>query len=74
MWINNINPAIFSIFGLEVRYYGLVYALGFIIALIWLQKHREELNLKKDEVYDLVFYLALGLLIGARLFEIFRLL
>ena len=57
----------------EVRYYGLIYVLGFIIAYFfinYLAKERE-LKLSKDDVMDLLFYLIIGTILGARLFEIF---
>ncbi|MCD4666345.1 prolipoprotein diacylglyceryl transferase [archaeon] len=71
MFVHNINPVLFSIFGLEVRYYGIIYALGFLVALFWLQKNRKELNLTKENVYDFIFYLAVGVIVGSRLFEVF---
>ena len=70
MFIQNINPVILSVFGLEIRYYGLVYVLGFLLALFILMKQREKLKLTKDEIYDYVFYLIIFTVIGARLFEI----
>jgi len=70
MFINNINPAIFSIFGLEIRYYGLVYVIGFLLILFILNKQREKLKLSKDDVYDYLFYLIIFTILGARLFEI----
>ena len=70
MFTHNINPVIFSIFGLEVRYYGLVYVIGFLFLLWYLMINREKLNLKKDDVYDFVFYFIIGSIIGARLFEV----
>ena len=70
MFIHNINPVLLSIFGLEIRYYGLVYVIGFLLVLFILIKERSKLKLSKDEVYDYVFYLIIFLIAGARLFEI----
>src|SRR3989344_7059706 len=70
MFINNINPVLASIFGLEVRYYGLIYVLGFLLILFILNKQREKLKLSKDDVYDYVFYFIIFTVIGARIFEI----
>ncbi len=68
MWI---DPVIFAIGPLEVRWYGLVYALGFLLAGWWLGKNKDKLGLETEENWDLVFYLLVGGIIGARLFEIF---
>jgi len=67
----NIDPVLISFFGFEIRYYGLVYVLGFLLGLYTLNKARKDgiLNLEKDQVYDLMFYLMLGVIIGARLFH-----
>ncbi|MEK6932188.1 MAG: prolipoprotein diacylglyceryl transferase family protein, partial [Nanoarchaeota archaeon] len=70
MFINNINPVLVSIFGLEVRYYGIVYVIGFLLILYILNNQRNKLNLSKDDVYDYVFYLIIFTVVGARLFEI----
>jgi phosphatidylglycerol:prolipoprotein diacylglycerol transferase len=52
---------------LEIRYYGLFYVIGFLFSIWWMRKFSK---LKKEQVYDLFFYLILGLIIGARLFEV----
>ena len=70
MFIHSINPILISIFGLEVRYYGLVYVIGFLLALFILLNQRKKLNLSKDEVYDFIFYSVIFIIICARLFEI----
>jgi len=70
MWVHNFNPVLLDLGVLEIRYYGLVYVLGFVFALFWLLKYRREIDFSKDQVYDLVFYLILGGIVGARLFHI----
>ena len=70
MWIHNLNPVLIEIFSLEIRYYGLVYVLGFLFAIWWMQKYRREIGLNKEEVYDFIFYVMLGLIIGSRLFHV----
>ena len=70
MFIQNINPVLISLFGLEIIYYGLIYVFCFLFILFILNKQRNRLNLTKDEVYDYVFYLIIFTVAGARLFEI----
>lgn len=73
MWTHNLNPTLLSFGPLEIRWYGLVYVLGFFLSLWWmlyLQK-KKKLELTKDQIWDLSFWLLLGVLIGSRLFEIF---
>lgn len=64
MFIHNINPTLIDLGITEIRYYGLVYALGFLITY-WFMKKR--IGQRKAE--NLIFYLVIGMLIGARLFE-----
>lgn len=70
MFTLNINPVLLDLGFLEIRYYGLVYALGFIFGVYWLLKYRLELGFSKDEIYDLMFYILLGGVIGARLWHV----
>src|SRR3989344_2235452 len=70
MFIHNINPVLVNFFGLEIRYYGLVYVIGFLLILFILMKQRDKLRLTKDDVYDYVFYLIIFTVIGARIFNI----
>lgn len=69
MFFHNINPVLLEIGPFEIRYYGLFYAAGFIIAyfLICYLAKRKELSLTKDDVADLLVYEIIGIVAGARL-------
>ena len=72
MFYNNINPTLFSIGPFEIRYYGIIFLVGFVIAyflISYLAKERK-LKLEKDDVADLLFYLLIGTIAGARLFYV----
>lgn len=73
MFTHNINPILFKIGSLEIRYYGIVYALGFILAYFIINHlaKKKELDLEKDDVADLIFYVIIGTVAGARLFFVF---
>ncbi len=70
MFFNNINPVLLNVGPFEIRYYGIIFVLGFIIAYFLIYKIAKEkkLGLKKDDVADLLFYLIIGVIVGARLF------
>ncbi len=70
MFTHNISPIFLSIGPLKIYYYSLVYILGFILTIIFLQYKRKQLRLTKDQVYDLAFYLMLGVIIGSRLYHV----
>lgn len=64
-----INPIAFSIGPLKVHWYGLMYLIGFISAWLlarWRVKHYK-LNWTAEETGDLIFYGALGVIVGGRL-------
>ena len=65
----HINPDLFRIGALHVRWYGLMYVLGFLTSY-FLIKHQEKnrpIGLSPRLLQDLMFYLAIGLVAGARL-------
>lgn len=66
-WIWNLDPAIFHLGPLEVRWYGLFFALGFFLGFqIMAQIYNRE---KRDlgSLSDLLLYLMIGTIVGARL-------
>lgn len=73
MWTHNLDPVLVHLGPVEIRWYGLVYILGFLLVVLWLQHLQKKgyLALSKDEIWDFTFYLMLGVIIGARLFEVF---
>jgi phosphatidylglycerol:prolipoprotein diacylglycerol transferase len=64
-----IDPIIFSIGPLAVRWYGLMYVIGFLAAWFLARKRAQESwsIIKPEQVDDLIFYSMLGVIIGGRL-------
>ena len=66
----NINPVLISLGPLQIRWYGLAYVLGFLssyfLIRFQLARHKPPL-LSLDRLSDLFFYMATGLILGARL-------
>jgi prolipoprotein diacylglyceryl transferase len=65
----DIDPVIFSIGPISVRWYGLMYVIGFVLAW-WLARKRCERSdspVDAEQVDDLVFYSMLGVIIGGRI-------
>lgn len=64
-----IDPVIFSIGVVKVRWYGLMYVIGFLLGW-WLARVRANKSwsvIKPSQVDDLIFYAMLGVIIGGRL-------
>jgi len=64
-----IGPEIIKIGPISVRWYGVMYLAGFVASyfLIARQRRAQELGLRGGPLQDLIIYLAMGLIIGARL-------
>jgi phosphatidylglycerol:prolipoprotein diacylglycerol transferase len=70
----HIDPVLISLGPLHIRWYGLAYVLGFLSAYILIRfqlaRQRPPL-LSLDRLSDLFFYMAMGLILGARLGYVF---
>lgn len=63
----DIDPVLFKIGFLEIRYYGLVYVLGILLTYFYLKRKKV---FTEDELDKFMLYLTLGMFLGARLFGI----
>jgi phosphatidylglycerol:prolipoprotein diacylglycerol transferase len=64
-----IDPIIFSVGPLAVRWYGLMYVIGFLAAWFLARRRAEKpwSAIKPSQVDDLIFYSMLGVIAGGRL-------
>ena len=63
-----IDPVIFAAGPLKIRWYGLMYVIGFVLAW-WLARRRcrrDDSPVNAEQVDDLLFYGMLGVIIGGR--------
>ncbi|MBR9691422.1 prolipoprotein diacylglyceryl transferase, partial [Candidatus Woesearchaeota archaeon] len=60
MFVHNINPTLLNIGPFEIRYYGLVYVIGFLLIWYVLNKKKQELKLTKKDVESFILYIILG--------------
>ena len=69
----NIDPVAFSIGPLVVHWYGIMYLIGFAAAWFLAQRHNRRINagFSRDNIADLIFYCAIGVILGGRLGYIF---
>ncbi|HJL79585.1 MAG: prolipoprotein diacylglyceryl transferase [Gammaproteobacteria bacterium] len=64
-----INPIAFSLGPIHIAWYGLMYLLGFVAAY-WLAMKRTKKDwspLVNEQIEDLIFYSAVGVIVGGRL-------
>lgn len=66
----NIDSVAFRIFSLPIHWYGIMYLLGLLIAFYLLHlraKADSHNNWSQEQIVDLLFYGALGVIVGGRL-------
>lgn len=67
LYYPSINPVAFSIGPLKVHWYGLMYLVGFLGAWLLANIRAHRIGLSKEQVADLIFYAALGVVLGGRI-------
>lgn len=65
-----MNPILFHIGPLEIRYYGILFALAFLIGYFILKKLAKEKSIEENLIDSYFIYLLIFMVIGARLFEV----
>jgi len=63
----NIDPIIFEIGPLALRWYGLMYLIGFAAAFLLANRRLSRTSWSKDELSDLLFWCFVGVIIGGRI-------
>ena len=67
-------PSYFTLFGKNIYFYGVIIAVGFLIAILYCAKNAHRFGIKEDDVYDVLIWLIPLSIIGARAyFVLFRL-
>ena len=64
-----IDPVAFSLGPLDVRWYGIMYLLGFLsgFMLLKMRAQRPQSGWTAEQVSDLIFYGAMGVILGGRI-------
>ncbi|MBI5392380.1 prolipoprotein diacylglyceryl transferase [Candidatus Woesearchaeota archaeon] len=72
VYLHNLNPVLAHIGKIQIRYYGLFYVIGLLITYFYLkhQIKKKRLSLTEDDLLDYIIYLAVGIILGGRLFYI----
>ena len=67
-------PSYFTVFGRNIYFYGVLIALGFLLAILYCGRKSREFGIKADDFYDLMLWLIPLSIVGARAyFVLFRL-
>ena len=60
------DPIAFELFGMQIRWYGICVASGFLLGYLYLQKRSKKVEIPTDAVADLAFWAMIGGIAGAR--------
>lgn len=63
----NVDPTLFTILGREIRWYGLLWVIGLIVAVYIVQKIFKREDLPEKWFDSLFVYMIVGIIVGARL-------
>lgn len=69
-FVHDFDVEIGTVFGLPVYWYGAVYTLGFVGVFAWFALRRRRLGWSMADVVELSCLMALGILVGGRVFDI----
>ncbi len=67
-----IDPSgvVFSVFGHDIRWYGVIIAIGFSLAVVYALKRCDEFGIVQDDLLDALLVAAPTAIIGARLYYV----
>ena len=63
-------PSSFRLFGLNIYFYGVIIALGFILAMVYCSRNAKDFGIKSDDFFDLMLWIIPCCIIGARLYYV----
>jgi phosphatidylglycerol---prolipoprotein diacylglyceryl transferase len=65
-----LSSVAFSIKGIEIKWYGIIIALGFLTAVLLAMRDSEKFGINSEDVIDVVLFGAPAAIVGARLFYV----
>ncbi len=69
--IGDFDPADgFTIFGFEIKFYGVIIAFGLLLAVLYAMRRAREFGLTSDDILDIVLIGTPSAIVGARLYYV----
>ena len=63
-------PASITVFGRPIYFYGILIALGFLLAILYCSRHTEDFGIRQEDFYDLALWLIPLVILGARAYYV----
>lgn len=65
-----MNPIAFEIFGMEIRWYGILMALAMLQGTVLMFRQAKKYDIKENDLYDLILVVLPSSVVGARLYYV----
>lgn len=65
-----MDPVAFEVFGIAVRWYGIIISLGLLMATILGLREARRIGIKEEDILDLLIFAVPAAIIGARLYYV----
>ncbi len=69
-WEFEVNPTAFTIFGVEIQWYGILITLGLILAMLYCFPKMKKFGIDPDRAIDAVIGGVIGGILGARIYYV----
>lgn len=69
-WTFHINPTAFTIFGIDIQWYGIIITFGLVLALIYVMPKMKRFGLDSERALDAIIGGVLGGIVGARIYYV----
>lgn len=66
----NVSPTAFTVFGMEIKWYGIIIAFGLLLAILYCFSRMKEFGLDEDRAIDVVLVGLVAAIVGARAYYI----
>ncbi len=65
-----MNPVIFKMFNIEIRWYSLLILIGIILGIFIIEKEVKKQNISKEDIFNTCFYAIIFGILGARIYYV----
>ena len=66
----HVDPVAVTILGRDIYWYGIIIALGFLLAVTFCLHHTKDFGIKNDDLLDMLIFATPASIIGARLYYV----
>ena len=69
-WTFHINPTAFTVFGIDIQWYGLIITFGLVLAMVYVMPRMKKFGIDSESAIDAIICGVLGGIVGARAYYV----